>query len=559
MKPERAIKIDNTAYRMSEVMKLIKTMNPDISIDSSANFVADIWMGNNALKDVHSLDALWKNYQNKIIIKGSYHVLCDIEQAEKQTDLKTQPYYKNLQHTALIQAALKNKGFSPRVYSIYRYLDLWETLFQFNKEGLLMANIEMIKKAHGDGSYTTQDIVLNQKKYQNWLWETFNGDEKVIMSCHRSVGFEYEFATYNLIEMEGEKSLPVHTVIGQTKGYSKLFKIPFTLETDTHNELELGFPPFLFVNYNTKINKQSIGNTWRLFKQTMHQVYLESKGDFVSGLINRLQHYQLGHQWYMSHVSKTLKIGKRKKHWEKEAQVYTQVNLSLTVREIAVYIENYGMSSYKSERYEYFDETYRQLYAAFKPFVKTLEGRVAMVHLCKGISGLLAIPSLLLLKENPEHLQNNRGVYSSVKEVYGVWVKDSIPNLVDASLRSKVSRDEMKQAIKNLTAQIETIMERQIQKAFEIIQNIPGAIPEQKKAAILEYKNTVKAIHDRLKTDHPLLLKHKEETIYKAETFPSKGAGVRKETFISLVAPEDKYFHLAEFRNDRAFELFLNI
>ncbi|MDO5970494.1 hypothetical protein Q4Q35_11820 [Flavivirga aquimarina] len=558
MKLERPIKINDSAYQMSEVMRLIKTMNPGISIDGTANFVADLCTSNNTIKDAPTLNALWNNYHCKTIIKGSYDVLCDIERANNQTDLKIQSYYKSLENTALIQAALKNKGFNPRVYSIYRYLDLWEALSKFNKAQLLLPNLEMIKKAHADGAYTAQEVVTNQKKYQNWLSHTFNGDMKVIMSCHRSVGFEYEFATYNLLDKGETKSLQAHTMIGYTHAYSKLYQIPFTLETDTHNELEIGFPPFLIVNCNSKINRKSIKKMWRLFKKAMHHIYLQSKNGCISGLIDHLQSYQLGNPWTITNAAKTLKITKRKKHREKKEQVYSHVNLSLTTAEVAAYIKNHGVSTYRSERYEYFDETYRQLYAAFKSHINTLEGAVAIIHLCKGLSSLLAIPSLLLLKENPQHLQNNRGIYSTVKEVYGVWIKDSIPNLVDSSLKSKISRNEVKQAIHKEQKQIGAIMECQMQKAFEIIQKIRGAVSDHKEAAVLESKNMIKAVKNRLERDYPILLKPTMTTTYRKENFPSNGNGVRKETYRSLISPKDMYFHIAEFRNDVAIELFLS-
>lgn len=433
------------------------------------------------------------------------------------------------------------------------YADLKKAFDRYKKGDLIAANIDMIKKAHADGEYSLQEIIANQQKYQNWLIHELKGNTKVIMNCHRSIGFEFEFATY-----QAEKTFLSHVLISKSKPFSNLFKLPFMLETDIYNELEIGMPPFLISTLDNRIRKDAIYRIWMRMKKAMSLINIEMQGKKVEDLIATLQSQKLGDFWTGNLTGEHISIAKRKKHWEKQDQIYSQLNISLKASEIASFIEKHGIRSYKSERYEYFKETYSKLFNLFLKDLKNQQEKIAVIHLCKGLSHLLAIPSLLLLKESPESMQNDRGVYSSVKEIFGVWVKDSVVNLVDSSAKDSEARIQIGLLIQQQKPNIDLIMKEQIAKAIRIIKSLTNAHEDYEYSAYAEYEVTLKNILKRLKLSKPSLkaIKHTEE--YRKESFPSNGEGVRKETYTSLYTDEHEYYHLTEFRNDMQIMFFLN-
>lgn len=553
MRFKKSIAIEGKEYKMSEVMCLIHQNSSETSIDCKANFIAFLWKQNDAIENVKALIFLWNSFNIKKCVKGSYSTLCNIEKVKEQTNLKIDLISKAIQHTDVIQLALENRGFLKTIYVLRNYLDLWRLFHQLNKEEEVILNIEMIQKAHADGDCSVEEIVTNQKKYQNWLFKELNGDTKMIMSCHRSIGFEYEFATY-----EAVKRIPSHRLISKSESFSDLFKVPFTLETDIYNELEIGIPPFLILNKDQKIYKERMSIIWVVFKKMMSHIATISKGKTISSLIENLQSKGLGKKWVNNLTDTEIKIVERKKHREKEYQIYSQLNISLNASEIGVFIISFGIKNYKSERYEYFKEVYTKLYGVFASNVKNQNEIIFAVHLCKGLSHILSIPSLLLLKKTPENNQNNRGVYSSVKEIFGLWIKDSIVNIADNSLTNAISREEMKYVILKLKDRIDEIMKEYIEKSFGIIKSLPMTNEIYKKIAFKEYEITLQKIISRLEVPFPVQKNNYFRELYKAENFPSNGEGVRKETFVNIYSPKKNHFHLAELRNDHQIQLFLS-
>lgn len=434
-----------------------------------------------------------------------------------------------------------------------KYSDLYKLMSQFNKGDSVITHIEMIKKAHADGDYSVKEIISHQKAYQNWLFRELNGNVGTIMKYHRSVGFEFEFATY-----KASVTFPSHILISSSEPFSNVFKTPFRLETDLFNELEIGIPPLLISNYNQKIRKNSIYKIWTILKKMMGHISALSQDYDISYLTGNLQKHGLGNHWEQNYLNEKISITKRKKHWEKEHQVYSQLNISLKADEIASSIINYGISSYQSARYEYFKEAYIKLYSLVSLEIKDRQLITSMVHFCKGLSHILAIPSLLLLKELPENPQNNRGVYSSVKEIFGVWVKDSITNLVDNSLKDPILRKIARSIIVKYKKQMDVIMKEQLIKASRIIKRITASSEVYAEMSFAEYEITVEKILKRLESVIPRQKKTNHKELYRNETFPSNGDGVRKETFMNIYSPVNDCFHLTEFRNDMQIVFFLN-
>lgn len=434
-----------------------------------------------------------------------------------------------------------------------RYQDLVKLFANFGKEEKVRVHMDMILKAHGDGKFDIDEIISSQREYQNWLFLELHENRAMIMEFHRSIGFEFEFATY-----DSSKDFPSHTIIAKSEPFSNLFNSSFLLETDTHNELEIGIPPFLILNKDGRIRKRTIRRLWMLFKKRMQLFNLEYHEQNMQSLTNAFQKNGLGDEWSLKLANQDIHIVKRVKHREKKDQVYSQLNISLTAEEIAFYIINFGIKEYNSERYEYFKTLYTQLNAVINPHLKTSSQRCFSIHLCKGLSHLLAIPSLLLLKKLPENSQNERAVYSSVKEVFGIWVKDSLINVLDNCLINENERKEIKQLILKQKKEMDAVMKEFVEKAFFIIKHISMANEVYMKIAFTEYETTLKKIIQRLDQLRPVQKKVRCTELYKSESFPSNGDGVRKETFVNIYSSETNCFHLAELRSDQQIQMFLS-
>ncbi len=418
--------------------------------------------------------------------------------------------------------------------------------------------LEMVKKAHADGDFSVREIIKGQKEYQHWLFKEYNGDIKKIMSVNRSIGLEFEFASYKFNNGDESKQYPAHIELGKSENFSPLFNIPFMLETDVHNELEIGFPPFLIANVNGEMNKGAISRIWKSLRKTMQEINKEALECNIQKLTMIFEAYGLESEWRISNKSRDLKVAKRKKHCTIQNQVYSQLNISLTAKEIAELTKKYGLSAYIPEMFKYFSETFNLLYKILAKNISTRMGETAIVHICKGLSNLLAIPSLLLLKDQPESRQNNRGVYSGVKETFGVWVKDSILNLIDNSLNDQQARDEVKQVVIEEKLALDDIMQEQIEKAMKIVRTQFGFKEEYKNIALTEYLNTISELVKRLNNNTPKYIPNRRDVLYKSESFPAQGKGVRRDTYVNISSPTGVQFHLAEIRNDDQIENFIS-
>ncbi len=444
------------------------------------------------------------------------------------------------------------------ITGINSYKNILKTVEKNYKIKECCDNLDMLRKAHADGNFTIKEIINAQREYQDWLYNTFNGDVKKIMSLNRSIGLEFEFATYGFKNIQENKQLPVHTVLGKTDGFSSLFNMPFVLETDIYNELEIGFPPFLIANVDGEINKEALYNIWQNLRKTMHEINNEAFGYNLRELTVIFKKYGLGNVWQINLENTGLLISVRKKHKTIKHQVYSQLNISITAKEIAEFISSHKNDAYVSERFEYFSETYQLLYNIIVKNILTNQGKIALVHICKGLANLLAIPSLLLLKDRPESRQNKMGVYSGVKETFGIWVKDSILNIIDYSLTDQPAREEVKKVLIETYPYLDEIMERQVEKAMKIVRVQLGYKEEYKKLALIEYHNTITKIVKRLNYAKPRYIPNKEDVVYKSESFPAQGEGVRRDTFVNIPSPYGIQFHLAEIRNDDHIENFIS-
>lgn len=206
------------------------------------------------------------------------------------------------------------------------------------KEEEFKSKKAIIENAFGFGTGNLKIIIDSQKIYQNWIISLLSKQE--IMDSHRSIGLEYEFATFN------GGDLSSHEILAKSEILSNLFNLPFILETDSGNELELGTPPLLVEDINGKPNVISINRIHNIFKNVLQII----RDDHKDKLINTipLENYGLGGNWTWEEKSDVLSMTDRNKHLDSDKMIYSQLNISLTPEEAASYMDGEGKKKYNS-------------------------------------------------------------------------------------------------------------------------------------------------------------------------------------------------------------------
>ena len=303
---------------------------------------------------------------------------------------------------------------------------------------------------------SVKDFVAAQTQYQAKLASFMSLPE--IMNFHQSTGFEFEFATF-----EG-RDLGAHVLLAKSSNLSSLFNLPFELETDSGNELEIGFPPFLIPNQDGKPNKTAIENIWKKMRAAMANIRKNSIGPKkdIHTLKSVIAEVGLGTGWaFTGDKHNGLKVAEnRTKHNKTEDQVYSQMNIPLTAEESAKHLEELG----KDNKLATNNEKIRLLPIHNKVSEIMLKhtidklGNEAFTHLTKSITGLFAVPSIMM-ESHPEMTSgsldvdptdksaNSFDLSSTIKELNGIWIKDSLPNILRA-----IDKDKLKDAAKVLKA-----------------------------------------------------------------------------------------------------------
>lgn len=449
----------------------------------------------------------------------------------------------------------------------------------------IKTKLPVIQKAYGIGAGAAGEIIAAQKSLQEWLLSKLSVGE--VMSVQRSVGFEFEFARY-----EADDDLESHEILGKSQALSPLFKLPFVLETDSGKELEIGMPPMLIGLVNGGPDKVATGKLWAVLRAMMGTI----RDAHIDKLVNTLPLAAngMGTGWSMSAGAAAMKVveGRPGKAARAKDQVYSQMNISLTPAEIAKFTAGKGKKGYKSYDHEFFGEAYDELMKVFAN-VAGVQSKVAAINISKGLSHLLAIPSINMFADRL-HEYADYDVSSTVKETFGIWIKDSIPNIADNSLTDGDDRREIRLLLTNKKADIETLMKVILVKTMKYINlDLPyddfpkkpehvsdDAYREQK---IAEYETafnteltlTLNTLIERLKAKDPVYTENKGGTFGK-EHFPTrdtkikvkrkkkkvikaKGEGVRKETYVNIPQGEgeQEHMHLAEIRNEGYMDAFL--
>ena len=449
----------------------------------------------------------------------------------------TQTYYERRptgSHSIELQAESKGKG----------------SEFTNNKKN--------IENAFGFGTGNLKTIIDSQHFYQQWITTFLSKGE--IMNLHRSIGLEYEFATFDDPANQG---LGSHVILAESEKFSNLFNLPFVLETDSGSELEVGTPPLLVSDIDGKPNAQSINRIHQVFKNTL-KVIREKYYDKDITTIPMSQ-YGLGQGWTWKPQSNGLKIGLRDKHGTSDKQIYSQLNISLTNKEVAEYMDGKGKEKYNS----YEPRPHEQFNGAYAAIKQTLEAKVphdiseevadtvntANILFSRGLANLLAIPSIMYVGTNGDY---DTSVHSAVKETYGIWIKNSIANQVTTSLVNAKDRKVYKKVLSSAQAKITSDLLQLLQIALTHLPVASAPTHNSYKNAFKgELKQAFKDVLTRLQKGQREK-KLSQSGHFGNEQFDGTGEGVRKETFVRIQKGSHRELHLSEIRNDTNMELFLD-
>ena len=348
-----------------------------------------------------------------------------------------------------------------------QFLYHYATLKTLEIHKLVTAKLSRVRtEANPISISNISQFVKAQSEYQNIMNGYYSKAE--IMRHHKSVGLEFEFANY-----ANDAELKDHIDLSQSNSFSALFNLPFVLETDSGKELEIGFPPFLvFIDGN---EKTKIKNIWLTMRKKMSQIRASSQNENLNFLVNEIAKSGLGTGWSkVKQKYEAVKVSsERTKHYKgpEKDNVYSQLNISLSGSESAKYLKEVaerGMTT-QAER-ELILPVHKDVSAALQSTwdEKSIEGMTeeVFIHLAKSCTSIMAIPSVIiqdsqLLKE-AGMTQGLFDLQSTVKELHGIWVKDSLPNILRTihpkSLKSASSLLEKSKAklIAFITAEIKT-------------------------------------------------------------------------------------------------------
>ena len=414
-----------------------------------------------------------------------------------------------------------------------------------------------------------------QKEWQDFLHYN-EVPMAAILSVHRSFGFEYEFATWELVNPKGP-DVASHTEVGKSAPLSPFFNTSFILETDAQKELELVAPPLLAGGANGLINKTFISQVHTLFINEL--VTFRTTHSSTNTRVNALPfNNYIGTAWNWSASGALIRVARARNKWaEKTNQIGYQLNIALTPHEIAAQFQENSPGS-DTEHENLYNKILKRFHdnATYKSLTSIRRTAIdpAILLLLKGISNAIAIPTLTLVAKIRKPWVSG-DLHSHVKDLHGIWVKDNVPNITLAAVKGdNQAQDDLRSIILTEKDKI----------ARDILTSIPAYNPPKKAKGENEGITAMRDAHTELDTkvkDTTSLKKAAEEeaiacltkvaqrlenhdetpttntkTDFLAEKFGT-GDGVRKDTYANIPVSGNNTLHLAELRTNTTTDAFL--
>lgn len=420
------------------------------------------------------------------------------------------------------------------------------------------------------------NLIDAQKEWQDFLSD--NGiPMAAILSVHRSFGFEYEFATWELTP-NNTVDVPSHTEVGKSAPLSSLFNTPFILETDAQKELELVAPPLLAGGANGVINKTFISQVHALFVAAL--VAFRTTHATANTRVNLLPfNNHIGTGWNWNASGALIRVATARNKWAgKTNQIGYQLNIALTPHEIVAQFQENSPGSDKEHQDVYTkilkrfhdSATYKGLISARKTAIDP-----AILLLSKGVSNAIAIPTLSLVSKIRKPWVSG-DLHSHVKDLHGIWIKDNVPNITLAAVKGDhQAQNDLRDIIlsekdwiaRHILTNIPTYTPpkevkgestgiKDMRKAHTELDTVAkGGTTALKKAAEVEAIACLDKVAERLRThdEKPTI---NTKTDFLAEKFDT-GDGVRKDTYANIPVLGNNTLHLAELRTNATTDDFL--
>jgi hypothetical protein len=421
---------------------------------------------------------------------------------------------------------------------------------------------------------TLKALLDAQQEWQDFLVGECVSME-LVLSHHRSFGLEYEFATWEMID-DRQEAVKSHTKLGESEPLSGLFGVPFVLETDAQQELELVGAPLLAGQTDGGINKAFIKAAHDRFVATL--VAFRATNDNVRADLLPFDEEGMGQAWVHQPAARQVQIATERNKWrDKPNQVGYQLNIALRPKEISDQIKAVGDvrlgddhgTIYKKIRNRFVtDVAYTGLSAERRRAVEP-----SILVLSKGLANAIAIPTLKLVAQT--HKPWARGdLHSYVKDLHGIWIKDSVPNITIAALEGST------QAAADMAAIIDAVRADQDLIPRDVLTGVPdyqpqgaarseetdrtqaavdapvrGGTTKLKQEASAEAAACLTEVRSRLNQYKPQPTQNAKPD-FLGEAFGT-GHGVRKDTYANIGKSSQGSMHLAEFRSNKTTDDFL--
>lgn len=297
-----------------------------------------------------------------------------------------------------------------------------------------------------------QQFTTKQNEYQGVL---------KAMDGLQSAGFEFEFASFTATPASAytkEEIVPSHQEMARSADLGKYFHLPWKLESDSYNTLELVTPPFVF-------RKNAEGDGKRnAAKNEINKELAALAGNFdkttLPAVVGKLSGMGLGTGWNIN--DKYQEFGVISNQKSGQGKVYDQANVSLFPHEIGALM----LERFETENKANFPEQTMGFPTAIAGAIKkaldanlppqTGEGekekaynavavQQAIAIFARYASNAIAIPSMRHRQDNHAR-KDAKG--TDVKETLGVWVKTDALNLLKPILASSADCTAFKQALK---------------------------------------------------------------------------------------------------------------
>lgn len=306
-----------------------------------------------------------------------------------------------------------------------------------------------------------------QRTLQNSIAERIaRGDTTLdkVMKDYNSVGFEYEFTGHNKPSMES------HVSLAKSENFSKLFKLGFEIESDSGAVVEIGIPPMLVKKTSDRTaDLNAIKEMHETFEGAMAAVRKEgNEGHYgIETLANTLNEklglseVDKGAGFKKTDAASDLTLCEPTADKLSGGKIYSQMNISMTGQESGHFIlrsqEHFKEKPNFAEK-SILGDTLKELQGV------NIDGLSpeSQIHIQRALANTLAIPSLLA----KEKLGNEHDMSSAVKELQSVWIKDSLPNILQTSGADKDALDRFASGQGGARAAMQEVMDTALTKAM---------------------------------------------------------------------------------------------